>query len=185
MKCAPGVFSETSWRPLQLVSLFVLLTGCGGAEDGGNPTLRIDRVRIDPGAELELEAGRGVGAAVEVDAEGRFGLTFACDTARSGYACDFDVIASVEAPARLTQVRAKNLEAEDFWYRIDVGALRVFSRTAYDLDEVSFRAPLGEAVRLDVVLDGLSATEPLAWTERGVVQTGAPSMPFELVPRVR
>jgi hypothetical protein len=155
--------------------------GCGaGASE--NPTLRIERVSIDSGEELRAEPGRGVGVHVEVDRRGRWTTFFTCDTEESGYPCDFDLLASVEPPFELRDVRPRELELDDFWYRVDGGAIHVFAFTAFDVDEISFDAPVGEKLRIDVLLDGRSTREVVAWVDDGAARTSAPSMPFELVP---
>lgn len=173
-------------RPRRVVSklafaLSLGLLACGSADDR-NPTLRVDRVRIDSGQELSSEPGRGVGAHFEVDGRGRFTAFFTCDTKQSGYVCAFDLIASVEPPLELRDVRGDDLELDDYWYRIDAGAVRLFAFTAYDVDELRFSAPRGAAVRIDLLLDGASAAEAAAWVGGGRVRQGAPSMPFEFVP---
>jgi hypothetical protein len=169
-------------RTLLLVSC-VSSAGCGSSPDQNNPTLRVDQVGIEPDVELVPEPGRGAAVHVEYRSGGQWTVVLTCDTELSGYVCDYDVILSVEPPLELGTVRVRDFEREDYWYRIDSGAIRILAFTGFDRDELSLRTDPDAVLRLDALLDGSEVPSAVAWAADGAVRTGAPTLPLEFVPQ--
>lgn len=160
----------------------LLGSACGAQDPGDRPTLRVERVLIDTNVALEAVPGEGAGAHFDVDTDGNWRVFLTCDTALTGYVCDFDVLLSVEPPATLWADSPRELERDDTYWYVDSGALRLLTYTAFDVDELSFRADPGEPLRIDVLLDGAYVPGTIAYSSEGRVQTSAPSMPMEFVP---
>jgi hypothetical protein len=166
----------------RVVLLCSLCVGCGGRAEQDGPRLHIAAVGIEPDVELVPEPGRGAGTHIEYRRGGDWRFVFTCDTELSGYVCDYDLIASVEPPLELSVVRVDDFESDDYWYRIDRGAIRILAFTAFDRDDLELRSEAGAVLRVDVLLDGLPVPDTLAWATNGSVQTGAPTLPLEFVP---
>lgn len=164
------------------VWLGALAGACGGSAEQPNPTARIDTVEIEADVALIPEPGRGAATHLEYFAGGEWNVVFTCDTELSGYVCDYDLVASVEAPLALEAVRARDFEPDDTWYRLDRGAIHVLAFTAFDSDAITLRTEPGTALRIDVLLDGVPVQSAVAWAARGSVRTRAPTLPLELLP---
>lgn len=178
-RSAQGRGTAVSWvSPL----LVFLLSGCGEADSVELPRLRVARVPIDTDVELEAPPGQGVGTHVEARSGGEWELFFTCDTEVSGYACEFDVIVSVEPGASLVDIDSNASSSFDFLRRIDAGAVSLFAHTSYEIDWLRFSTSAGETLRIDVLLDGAYVPETVFWSARGSVRSGAPTMPLELTP---
>jgi hypothetical protein len=163
-------------------ALVLLCVGCGSRSEQETPSLRIDVVSIESDVELVPEPGLGAALHVEYASGGTWRALFTCDTEVSGYACDYDMIASVEPPLYLTVDRVNEFEPEDYWYRIDRGAVHVLALTAFDEDEVTLRSEAGAALRVDLLLDGFPVRQAVVWAAEGRVRTSAPTLPLEFLP---
>jgi hypothetical protein len=162
----------------------LLALGCGTADDSvyDPPILVVERVPITEDVGLELELGTGAGLFLEVDNAGGWQVTTTCDTELTDYACDWDIVLSVEPGNELSRLRALDLELWDELSRVDEGAIYLRWLTDTDFDAVTFNAPTDAALMVDALLDGREAPRYLFWNARGAVQAGAPSNPVELVP---
>jgi hypothetical protein len=100
-----------------LVVLAWLLVGCGyggDASEGPYETYPCGSPRqalIDTGAELELDAGKGVGLLMEYLGDGEWRVRTSCDTRRSGYDCDWDILIWAEEGNTLSDFTGEDLEA--------------------------------------------------------------------------
>jgi hypothetical protein len=162
--------------------LAVGCAACGGHSERANPTARIDTVSIESDVGLVAEPGLGAAAHVEYHSGGGWRVVFTCDTELSGYVCDYDLIASVDPPGELSLNRANDFETDDYWYRVDEGAVRVLAFTAFDRDEVSLLTEPGVPLRIDLLLDGAEVRRAVAWPSDGSVRTSAPTLPLEFLP---
>jgi len=179
-----------SSRLLTLSSLFVAL-GCvyhdhhddddyyyGDDSVCGN----LEHGVIDAGALLEAEPGDGVGVYVEYLSEGRWHVFTTCDTDRSGYDCEFDIVIAPLHGAPLYGVELEDLEADDTVHVDAHDRLNFVAYTAFDTDGVYFDTDPGEGIRLDVLLDRECGNRYVYWVGDGAIHGGAPSNPFELEP---
>jgi len=167
-----------------LLSSCSSLLACGqrSADDFEPLGLSIAEVSITEGQVVETEPGVGAGLFVSTTAQGQWRLTTSCDTQLTGFGCDWDVILSVPPGERLVDVGIADGEAFDAVYRIDSGAFQWLTLTGRDFDALDFTAEPGQVVRLDVLLDGVSAPSFIYWSFDGYVVAGAPSDPVDFVP---
>src|SRR6185295_19088970 len=70
------------------------------------------KVSIDPDAGLSTDAGQGTGVFVEYKAGGHWRIFTSCDTAVTGYSCNYDVTAQVVG-GTVPNVLAEGLETGD------------------------------------------------------------------------
>jgi hypothetical protein len=154
-----------------LVVLAWLLVGCGyggDASEGPYETYPCGSPRqalIDTGAELELDAGKGVGLLMEYLGDGEWRVRTSCDTRRSGYDCDWDILIWAEEGNTLSDFTGEDLEAGDVVGREWDGALHLRWITG-----------------TDSLLDGACANPYMYWIGDGAVHTGSPSNPLDLTP---
>jgi hypothetical protein len=137
---------------------------------------------VDTGAELELEAGDGVGLLIEYLGEGQWRTRASCDTPSSGYDCYWDVLVWPHDEVEFSDFTAEGLEAGDSVSREWDGALHLTWMTGADFDGVTFGATPGGALRFDALLDGYCAHPYIYWVGDGAVHTGSPSNPLDLTP---
>lgn len=170
------------------ISLSLASAGCIIVQDGDDddwtdppptpPSGEIFTVGIDEGAELEADAGSGVGIYVEYEGAGQFRVWTTCDTELSGYACSFDIFA---IGAGMGRGFGEDLEGND--ELVPNGEeLYAYLETDYDTDGFSFTIADGEPMRLEVYLDGNSEPRFVYWVSGGVLQRGAPSNPVDFQP---
>lgn len=169
---------------LPLASTGCIVVSDGSGDDGWEdpppppPPGEIFTVGIDEGAELEADAGRGVGIYVEYQGTGRFRVWTTCDTELSGYACSFDLFAIGEGMGRGF---GEDLEGND--ELVPNGEeLYAYLETDYDTDGFEFTIADGAPMRLEVYLDGNSEPRFVYWVSAGVLQRGAPSNPVDFQP---
>jgi hypothetical protein len=172
------------------------LVGCGHREyyrRGGNqgrsfslPTCpsastQVKGLSIDTDAQLITDAGQGAGVLVEYMNGGHWHVWTVCDTAISGYACDFDVTAQAIG-AKVTNILAEELESGDVAtsYCSDTAVLGVTTRT--DFDGVWFDTTAGATVRVTVALGQALYENVLYWTSGGMVHEDANANPVEFTP---
>ncbi len=188
---------------LKLGSLLVVLgcvcaaaTSCDGEDDGAvhvqptETTAAPAQLSIDTGATVTVSPGQGVGVFVEYASGGRWTIHTSCDTLESKYACGFDLFVSgVSTSTVLSDVQGTSLSDAD---ELDVGrdgTVHLSTQTSTNLDGVTFSAPPGAVIRLEMYLDGAmvdSNGDPQSrfvyWIGDGVLRTGAPTDPVELSP---
>lgn len=183
VKSSRSGLSPSGRLPCVLSAL--VLIGCGQRDPAERQPigLSIAEVHISPDEHLETEAGHGVGLFVGTDGAGLWELLASCDSELSGYLCDWDVVVSVPSSESLSDVAQWDDEGLDVVYRIDGGAVQWLTVTGDDFDGLSFKADAGQTVRLDVLLDGVSAPDFIYWSDRGITHAGAPSDPVDFVPR--
>lgn len=169
--------------------LVLSLAGCGNDPAGyvpfATPATNVLSVDIDTGASLEAEPGKGVGVQVAYVGDGAWRIAATCDTIASGYACSWDLVASVASPGAMAFTEeASTVGAEDRVLRVDPAAYRLVLWTEKETDLVELAAPPDEPLQLDVFLDGSHDSAGVSWVEGHVVKSGAPSNPIEFSPIV-
>ena len=170
------------------VVLAWLVVGCGyGGESSQGPydSYACGEPRdalIDTGAELELDAGQGVGLLMEYLGDGEWHVRTSCDTLKSGYDCAWDILIWPEEGDTLSDFTGEDLEAGDALARELDGALHLSWLTGSDFDGVTFDATPGGLLRFDALLDGACANPYMYWIGDGAVHTGSPSNPLDLTP---
>ncbi len=129
------------------VVLAWLAVGCGyggessdGPYDDGYVCGEPRESLIDTGAELELEAGEGVGLLMEYLGDGEWHVRTSCDTLQSGYECGWDVSHLARQGTTLSDLTGEDLEAGDALARDWDGALHLSWFTGADIDGVTFEA---------------------------------------------
>ena len=144
--------------------------------------LEVFEVEIDTDEQIDVDPGVGAGAFLEYRSGGRWELFTTCDTLISDYLCDYDIFVSVPLGQELERVRGLELERSDEIAHLERGVMRLLLLTGTDFDRVSFRAPPGETLRMDVLIDGIVDPEIVFWNGYGALQFAAPSNPLDLTP---
>jgi len=140
-----------------------------------------DAVDIDVSVgELKTDPGSGVSIIVEYAGNGRWNADMTCDTEKSGYACSFDVYARASG---IRVIDDRDLESGDYVEEYGEQLHAAFT-TDIDTDGFSFDTPLGEAVELEVYLDGDNAHPFVFWIGDGAQHNGAPTNPTLFIPPV-
>jgi hypothetical protein len=135
---------------------------------------------IDADALIDVVPGEGVGLFVEYESGGGWHVFATCDTAITGFGCEWDVIVTpVEGVADL--LTEDDLEFEDFLDFWGSGA-RMITFTTHGVDGMFFDAPAGEPLLVDALLDGIAANRYLYWVGDGGLHRGAPTSLLELEP---
>ena len=168
----------------------LVLAGCDSApSDFIEPTLdpvEVFSVNVDTGATLaaDAEPGKTNGVFVEYATGGAWHVFMTCDSDVSGYACGWDVIASVDPTETLTVTDQTELEADDKVLRVDKGAVRLYFQTDSDTDGVRLTAPPGSPLSLDLIWNGpVDPASTVQWVSGGTVHTGVPSNPVDFTPK--
>jgi hypothetical protein len=181
-----------------IAKVLLLLTaascGYGSTHERAWDDIEIQRHPVEQGAirtdgkMTDIVAGRGAGVFVEYSSGGEWSVTLACDTERSGLACEWDVYAAPLSVDDLVLVEQEP-DAEDSAEEDDEGGIVYLTTTSSELDQLSFTASPGDAVSIAVLLDSRFLGRDTAperfvyWVgEAGVLHAGAPSNPIELVP---
>lgn len=173
------------------VPLSLLLGACTYGTDnaytvgggGGGPSLNIEQSTIDTDSTIAgVTPGEGAGAFVEYASGGTWHLFTACDTAISGYSCDWDVI--VDADGGITSFTPDRMEQSDTeWVDWgDQGTVRFVATTSKDEDGFFFTTRPGATGRIDVYLDQAPAPRYIYWVGDGGLHRGAPTNPIDLTP---
>jgi hypothetical protein len=136
---------------------------------------------IDTDAQLTTEAGKGAGVLLEYMNGGHWHISTVCDTAISGYRCDFDVTAQAIG-SKVTNLLAEELESSDVAtsYCSDTALIGV--TTGSDLDGLWFDTTPGATVRVTAALGQTIYDNIFYWVSGGVVHDDANANPFELTP---
>jgi hypothetical protein len=138
-------------------------------------------VSIETGRTLDAQPGAGVGLFVEYATGGKWKLHTTCDTATSGYACDFDVYATVDTAGTISNVASEGLESGDVAVRTDA-TVHFAARTTNGAQAVLFDATPGATIALEVWLDGALEGRYVYWMGSGIVHAGAPTNPVVFQP---
>lgn len=138
-------------------------------------------VTVDTGAELATEAGKGAGLLVEYMTGGHWHIFAVCDTAVSGYSCNFDVTAQVIG-GKVSELQGEELESSDVVtsYCADTAVLGV--TTSNDFDGMWFTTTPGATVRVTVALGETLYPDTFFWTSGAVVHGDAGANPVEFTP---
>jgi len=170
--------------------------GCvfeAGSGDGGGPAdttpppdTRPAQVAIDADATLQAKGGDGVGVFVEYATGGHWHVFTACDfnaPTNPGYSCGFDVFANVLDPsASIANAKGEELDGKDGVDLQGDGTVHLYADTTVGLNGMTFDAPPGATVELDVYLDGAEDPHFTYWVGDKVLHTGAPTDPIDFVP---
>jgi hypothetical protein len=153
---------------------------------------RVERLTIDAGEQLELQAGVGVGVALEYAGDGQWRVATVCDTALSDEPCAFDLlVSSDESEDGITTFEGVDLEAGDVVRAPDPFAVQLEWVTDVDQDALELRTQPGATVRLSALLydpnvdsafDWSHDPRIISWVGGGAVHQGAPSNPVDLTP---
>ena len=154
----------------------------------GDPCAATDPVpaqsTIDTGAGMTPAlAGDETGLFIEYyadDTDGVWELTVSCDTRISGYACFWDVYATVHWGSAAYDADLVGYDDYVGWYDYPTAVLS--SDTAYELDGFVLYTEPGVPVQFEVYLDGYSGQRYTYWVGDGAVHRGAPTNPIDLVP---
>ena len=195
-----------SLSSLKLASLLVAMgclcaaaSGCADYDDEGDRDVGVPadttptapaQVAIETNATLTASPGQGVGVFVQYAAGGQWTITTSCDTLKSQYSCGFDLFVSGLRPSTaLTDVKGTNLSDAD---SVDLGrdgTVHLSTQTSTDLQGLTFSAPPGAGIELEMYLDGAMVDangDPQSrfvyWISDGVLHTGASTDPIDFTP---
>lgn len=173
----------------------VLTDGNGGGDnpappDNNPPPMTqgpVQQMPIDADATLQAKGGDGVGVFVEYKTGGHWHVFTACDfnqpTNPNGMACTFEVSASVISPgAKISNAQGESLANKDSVALQGDGSAHLFTETTTGLNGMTFDAPVGAVVELDVLLDSVEDPHYFYWIGKKVLHQGGPSDPLDLAP---
>lgn len=187
-------------RILALLMLPLCLSGCVITDDdwdddyyyeddgdywGGSGAYACGHVQtgtIDVGMPLESPPGEAVGIFVDYEGEGRWHVFTTCDTASSGYECEFDILATPLGRSPVFDAQPDDIERDDRLTIEGSDSVHFLAYTALDTDGFYLETDPGATLELDVLLDGACGNGFLYWIGDGGIHRGAPSNPFELEP---
>jgi len=165
--------------------------GYGNGYGPGQPAMSIPacpsaaspaaNVSIDTGAGLTTPAGQGTGIFVEYTAGGLWHIFTSCDTAITGFGCNYDVTAQVPGGA-VSNVRSEDLEAGDLVGSACSDTAYLSVNTTTNFDGMLLDAPAGSPVRVTAALDGTIYPDVIYWVTGGVAHSDAHSNPLALTP---
>ena len=148
---------------------------------GGTCSDQVRESRIDADQALEVTPGDGVGVFIEYQSGGRWHVFVSCDTARSGYACNYDITVQPVGLSQIIQVSPDGLENDDTASLLGGDFAKLVTRTDFDFDGYYVDLEPGVTLNVEAYLDN-SCTNYLYWFGDGGVHSSAPSMPLNLVP---
>ncbi|HTV24455.1 MAG TPA: hypothetical protein VMG12_37450 [Polyangiaceae bacterium] len=160
-------------------------------DDSARPIPGVVELGIDRGGAVQLEPGEGIAVAVQYGEGGAWEVATACDTARSGVRCDFDILVSTDESATIDFFDGQNLESTDVVDAPDAYAVSAVLDTGDDTDGFSFTTSPGATVRVSALLYDPSfdswfewSDDPrfINWVGDGAVHQGAPTNPVDLTP---
>lgn len=142
---------------------------------------QVQGVGIDTDAQMATEAGKGAGVLIEYANGGHWHIFTVCDTAISGFGCDFDITAQVIG-GKVSNLLAEELETSDVAtsYCADTAVLGV--TTSNDFDGIWFDTTPGATVRITAALGQTLYAENFFWTSAGAVRSDASTNPVEFTP---
>jgi hypothetical protein len=138
-------------------------------------------VSIDTDAALQTDGNTG--AYIEYVHGGHWHVWLTCDTATTGLACGWYVVAQTLDGSPVTQVAPEALEPNDAASLVCSDTVVLDAVTTSETDGVWFDAPPGAPLRFSVSLGG----EPdpgrfVYWVDGGAVGLGIPADPIDIVP---
>ena len=161
-----------------LLAVALPAAGCSGVHSDFD----VARVSIENDVLLDVEPGLGAGLYVEYYTGGDWYVFTTCDTARSGFGCDFNVSIEVPSGRGIFGVGGDDLEFAEDDVSSGFDSLYLSTRTFDDYDGVHFSTDAGTTLRLDFDLDGLTQPEVLFWNSKGRIRSDAPTLPLDLKP---
>lgn len=138
----------------------------------------IESVPIDLGSGISAEPGDGAGIFVEYLGDGEWNVWLTCDTNKTGRSCAYDIFATGDD---IVASGEDDLEAEDAIYE-DFDQVSLYADTTDDYDGFFFKADPGEAVAIEVWLDGAPDGSLVFWVADGTLLQGMPTNPTFFVP---
>ncbi len=161
-------------------------SGTGGAPSGtGGAPVTPAKIRIDADATIDDKA-TGVGIFVEYAADGRWTLSFTCDTAQTKTSCEFSATAQSLTGKALSKLDSSGFDADDLARVGADGVFEIFATTGTEVDQVSFMADPGATVGFDLWLEGTSAPQSYVfWVSDGALNAGVSSSSFDVTPIAR
>jgi hypothetical protein len=163
--------------------LFLLLTiamvgaGCIVVHDDHDV---VAHTTIDAGIELQTQLGEGAGVFVEYQSGGHWRIWTSCDTFLTDRSCDFEIRAT--AAFAIDALVELGLEGADHVDLFGEDTAVFYAHTSVGSDAVEILAPAGEALQIEVVLDGTVAPDYLVWFGSGHKHMGASSSPTVFEP---
>jgi hypothetical protein len=149
------------------------------------PDVQPATVAIDPDAKMTVTPGDGVGVFVEYATGGHWTVTTACDTNTSNRACTFDLFFTpVDPKAVISNPQGIDLAGHDTVSMTADGSLHLASDTSTGLNGVTFDAPEGSNVEMEVYLDGLLEKHFTYWVGDGILHAGTPTNPIDFQPNI-
>jgi hypothetical protein len=141
----------------------------------------ITQVSVDTDAALQTDGNTG--AYVEYVHGGHWHVWLTCDTATTGLACGWYVVAQTLDGSPIAQVTPEALEPNDAASLVCSDTVVLDAVTTSGTDGVWFDAPAGAPVRFAFSLDG----EPnpgrfVYWIDGEAVAYGIPADPIDIVP---
>jgi len=133
-----------------------------------------DEGEIDSGSKLDLDPGVGAGVTAEYLGDGAWRFATACDTAISGYACNWDILVSA-VDGEILHFDSESLERSDLLARspsVEGGpddAVRLVATSDYDLDAFVLDATPGATLEVDTLLDEHCGGSYVHWLHDGRV----------------
>ena len=110
--------------------------------------------RIDTDQRLAVDPGDGVGVFVEYGSGGHWHVYMTCDTARSGLACNYDVVVQPVGPSQIRAALPDDLEPDDSISLRGGDFAQVVARTDFDYDGFFVDTEPGVTLSIDAYLDG-------------------------------
>jgi hypothetical protein len=149
---------------------------------------------IDTNAQIDPDAGIGIGVFIEYASGGHYHLRTSCDTTTSHLACHWDVILTPDVGKTITNVAPENLTGTD---SVQVYApnlapagqspsYQLLAETSTEIDGVTFDIEPGSAVSVDAYVDAnqveTCALPYFFWVGDGALHQGSPSNPLIVTP---
>lgn len=145
-----------------------------GAYGDGSCAAGFDQSEIDSGSTLDLDPGVGAGVTAEYLGDGAWRFATACDTAISGYECNWDIVVSA-VDGKIQRFESESLERSDLldWSPSVEGgpadAARLVATSDYDLDAFTLDATPGATLEIDTILDEHCGGSYVHWLHEGRV----------------
>ncbi len=157
----------------------------GGVGGGGiPPSSQAIQVPIQTGVQLQTNVGQGVGLFVEYLGAGNWHVWSSCDTAISGYTCNFQVILTPQGANAITNTTLDPTDAPGSASPSTDGNSEYLSFTTGTTAvgaTVTFNTP-GAPVEIAYSLDGNYDPHYWDWASGGITHEGAPTDPLVFTP---
>jgi hypothetical protein len=129
-------------------------------------------VVIDNDKTMTAAPGDGVGIFTEYGSGGRWHVWWACDTARTGQPCTFDLQIVAQGTATIENLTTEGLLASDTAQLSDPQTLRTHAYTTNNVGGVKFEALPGAVVQIEAKVGGVSDPSLLFLVHAGTVNGG-------------